>query len=291
MPTLSIVIVNYNTREKLRECLESILEHKGSLDVETLVVDNGSVDGSAEMVREFEPDITLVDPQRNTWFSGGNNLGAETATGKYVWILNPDTIVQPDTMQKMVAYLEANPQVGVVTCLMQFPDYTYQQTCSRTPRYIDLLLGYTLTGAIFMQYRDKRRGEMFYGNWQRDSIKSIDVAPGSNMLFRRAVYQEHGGFDTQMRLYFVEDDLCRRVIDAGHEVHFLPDALLLHHEHASVQQVQRLASQIYFDDLIVFCRKHYGILGALFLRLLIVPTRWGMALKQRLRGEKVALSS
>ena len=98
-------------------------------------------------------------------------------------------------------------------------------------------------------------------------------------------------FDETLKLYFTEDDICRRIIDNGKEIHFLPDALLLHHEHASVEQVQRLASQIYFDDLLIFCEKYYGKASAILLNALVIPTRWAMDFVQRLRGEKKALSS
>ena len=292
MPDLSIVIVNYNTRDKLEACLRSILEHRAELAVEVIVVDNGSKDGSAEMVRSFAPDVTLIDPGYNTWFTGGNNLGVRASGGDFVWILNPDTIIQPDTMQTMVAYLREHPAVGGVTSLMRFPDGSDQLTCSMTPRYLDLLLGYTLIGAVFFGWRNQRRRTMFYEGWERDTVKSIEVAPDSNLMCPREVLLSIDIFDESMRLYFTEDDICRRIIDeAGKPIHFLPDALLLHHEHASVSQVQRLASQVYFDDLIVFCRKYYGTLAAWFLQFLVVPTRWAMDAKQRLRGEKAVLSS
>jgi len=291
MPDLSIVIVNYNTREKLRVCIESILAHRGDLSVETIVVDNGSKDNSPEIVREFAPDVTLIEPGFNSWFTGGNNIGTEAASGDFVWILNPDTIVQEDTMQKMVAYLRENPSVGGLTSLMQFPDGSEQPTCSMTPRYLDLLLGYTFIGAIFSGWRDSRRKMMFYDDWDRESIKSIEVAPDSNLMCPRDFLLDIGIFDESMKLYFTEDDICRRIIDSGKEVHYLPDALLLHHEHASVEQVQRLASQIYFDDLLVFCAKYYGKPSAILLNALVIPTRWAMDFAQRLRGEKKALSS
>lgn len=288
MPDLSIVIVNYNTREKLRACLESIQRERGSLAVETIVVDNGSKDQSAEMVRQFA-DVTLIEPGYNSWFTGGNNIGLKAASGDYVLILNPDTILQPNTLQTMIAYLQSHQQVGAVTCLMRFPDGREQPTCSMTPRYVDLLLGYTFLGVVFSGWRDARRQQMWYEGWKRDSNKSVEVIPDSNLLASRDLLLKLGMFDERMKLYFTEDDICRRILDSGKEIHFVADALLLHHEHASVEQVQRLASQIYFDDLVVFCQKYYGTLPTLFLQALMLPTRWAMDLAQRLRGERKAL--
>lgn len=291
MPDLSIVIVNYNTREQLQACIESILAHRGDLSIETIVVDNGSKDGSSDMVRGYAPDITLIDPGYNSWFTGGNNIGIKASSGYFVWILNPDTIVQENTMQMMITYLRENPTIGGITCLMQFPDGSEQATCSMTPRYLDLLLGYTFIGAIFSSWRDNRRKTMFYDGWQRDSIKSIEVAPGSNLMCPRELLLDIDIFDESLKLYFPEDDICRRIIDGGKEIHFLPDALLLHHEHASVEQVQRLASKIYFDDLLIFSEKYYGKASAILLNTLVIPTRWAMDFVQRHRGEKEALSS
>lgn len=291
MPDLSIIIVNYNTREQLRACIESILEHRGTLHIETIVVDNGSKDDSPAMIRDYAPDVILIEPGYNSWFSGGNNIGVQAATGDYVWILNPDTIVQADTMQIMVTYLRKNPTVGGLTSLMQFPDGSPQPTCSMTPRYIDLLLGYTFIGAILSGWRDKRRAMMFYSDWQRDTIKSVEVAPDSNLMCPRSVLETVNTFDETFKLYFTEDDICKRILDLGYDVRYLPNALLLHHEHASVEQVQRLASQIYFDDLIVFCEKYYGKPASWLLNALVIPTRWAMDTIQRLRGEKKALSS
>lgn len=286
MPELSIVIVNYNTREQLRACIESILQNRGDLSIETIVVDNGSKDGSPDMLREYAPDVTLIEPGYNSWFTGGNNIGVKAASGDCVWILNPDTIVQAHTMQIMLNYLKTHEQVGAVTSLMQFPDGSEQPTCSMTPRYPDLLLGYTFLGVLFSAKRDSRRREMFYQNWDRKTVQAVEVAPDSNLMASRELLLEIGIFDEAMKLYFTEDDICRRIIDSGKAIHYLPDALLLHHEHASVEQVQRLASQIYFADLLIFCQKYYGLARMRFLQSLIIPTRWAMDFVQRLRSEK-----
>lgn len=289
MPDLSIVIVNYNTCVQLRECLESILRERGDLHIETLVVDNGSKDGSAEMVRSFAPDVTLIDPGHNTWFTGGNNLGVQQATGEFVYILNPDTIIQPNSLQTMLAYLRQHDHLGAITCRMEFPTGGLQRTCSRVPAYVDLILGYTFLGVLFAGWRQRRRNRMWYADWQRDSNKAVEVIPGSNIMGPRELLAEMGPFDEALKLYFPEDDLCRRLLDHGKAIHFVGDALLLHHEHASTAQVQRLASQIYFQDLVTFSRKHYGAGHTALLQVLMWPTRWGMDLAQRLRGEKTRL--
>lgn len=289
MPDISIVIVNYNTRDDLQACLDSIIAHRGSLNTEIIVVDNGSRDGSREMVRQYADEVILIAPDENTWFTGGNNLGVQRATAPYVWILNPDTILQPDTLPRMVDYLRQHDDVGALTCRMVYPDGRLQRTCSRVPHYVDLLLDYTALGVLLAGWRNRRRQRMWYSDWQRDSDKAVEVAPGSNLMAPRHLLNELGTFDDALRLYFPEDDLCYRIREAGYRVQFIADVTLLHKEHASVAQVQRLASQTYFRDLLVFCRKYHGLPRTLFLQALMIPTRWAMDMAQRLRGERRAL--
>jgi hypothetical protein len=289
MPDLSVTIVNYNTRDKLKVCVESLLHEKGDLSLEILVVDNGSKDGSQAMMEELasqHAEVIFINPARNTWFTGGNNLAMQQATGDYVYILNPDTIIQPNTLQTMLAYLKQHAHVGAVSCRMIYPDGRLQPTCSRAPRYIDLLLGYTFLGALLFFWRAARRREMWYEGWQRDTDKSVEVVPDSNLMLSRALQQQVGYFDERMKLYFTEDDLCRRILATGKEIHFLAHTYIEHHERSSTQQVQRTASQAYFDDLVIYSLRYYGTFRTRLLQSLVIPTRSLMDVAQRLRGER-----
>lgn len=290
MPDLSILIVSYNTREPLRRCLESIQATRGELDVEVIVVDNGSQDGSVDMVRETAPEAVVIVPGRNTWFSGGNNLALAAAHGDTTLILNPDTVILPGALQTMLAYLKAHPEVGALSCRQRFPDGAIIPNGSRAPRYVDLLLGYTFLGTLLAPWRDRRRRAMWYTGWDRTTTRPVEVIPDSSLLAATSLLQQLQGFDETFKLYFTEDDICRRILATGREIHFLAEAEIVHEEHASTSQVQRLASQVYFDDLIVYARKYSGPLAAAILRALVAPTRWGMDLAQRLRGERKALS-
>ena len=289
MPELSVVIVNYNTREPLRRCLRSLRAERDQVDLEVIVVDNGSRDGSRDMVRADFPETRLIAPKRNTWFTGGNNLGLAAAQGEYVLILNPDTFVFSGTLQAMLAYLREHSHVGAVSCRQVFPDGKTIQNASQAPRYLDLVLGYTFLGTLLAPWRARRRARMWYTDWDRLSTRPVEVIPGSCLMASRALLQRLEGFDETFRLYFAEDDLCIRIRADGHEIHFLADAVIEHQEHASVSQVQRLASQIYFDDLVIYARKYYGLEAAWLLRALVAPTRRAMDLMQRLRGERNAL--
>ena len=276
---LSIVLCNYNTRDDLARCLDSILETEGELTLEVIVADNASSDGSADMVRRRFPQVTLLETGANLWFSGGNNRALRAARGEYALILNPDTIVEPGALQTLVCYLDDHPGVGIATSRMVFPSGAVQRNCSRFPTYPYLLLGHTFLGFLLRGRLAAIQREMWYADWDRESTRAVEVAPGSVLMGRARLLERLGYFDERLKLYFSDDDLCRRTRDAGAEVHYVAEATLVHGEHASVSQVQRLATRTYFDDMFVFAHKYYGAQRAALLRALALPTRLAMGLK------------
>ena len=280
MPDLSIIFVNYNTRDKLRDCLLSIEKYKASLDLEIIVVDNDSHDGSPEMLREeFADSVMLIEPHRNTWFSGGNNIGVKAATSEIILLLNADTLIQPNLLQELRDTLVSDEKIGAVTCRQQHPDGEWINNCSLQPQYLDLLLGYTGLGIIFSSWRDERRRKMWYDGWGRDTDKSVEVAPGSCIMTYRDLLLSFDVFNEELKLYFTDDDLCRSILATGHEICFLAEPVLLHYEKSTVRNITRQAREIYFEDMLYFSRKHFGFLRTFFLRLLVIPTRLGMDVK------------
>lgn len=281
---LSTVIVNYNTRDKLARALESLITAGGVPSHEIIVVDNASTDGSAALVQERFPHVRLIEPGANRWFSGGNNLGIRAAQGDYVHILNPDTVTLPGALPAMIAALDADGSLGAVTSRMTYDNGTLQRNCSRRVTYADLVLGYTFVGALLPGWRDRRRAQMWYAEWDRESDRDVEIAPGSNILARRDVLMGIGGFDERLKLYFTEDDLCVRIAAQGGVIRYIAGATIIHDEHASTQSIQRLATRIYFDDLITYTRLHFGAAQAKALAALVRPTRTAMSLKQWVRA-------
>jgi GT2 family glycosyltransferase len=277
---LSTVIVSYNTREELAAALESLLATQGDLAHEIIVVDNHGHDGVAELVRERFPSVILIAPEKNSWFTGGNNIGMRAAQGDYVFMLNPDTVMQSQVLQKMVAFLDTHPNVGLLTSRMVYPNGEVQRTGSRRMQYFDLLLDYTPLGLLAVSWRAARRRQAWYDGWARDSTRAVEVAPGSNMMVRRTVLDQVGLYDEALKLYFPEDDFCQRIRAAGHEVVFIADTTIIHHEHASTDKSKRMATRIYYDDLLTYTRKHFGALAALLLLLGSAPLRAAMWIKQ-----------
>lgn len=271
---LSVVIVNYNTRDLLRDCLHAVLA--GTLEVEVIVVDNASSDGSAAMVADEFPAVKLLAQPTNTWFCGGNNLGIQAACGEYVLLLNPDTVVQPDALAKLVAFMDAHPNYAGVTAQLRYPDGSIQRTCSRIPTYPYLLMLHSPLKWLLPAYTKRLQAHHWYADegFQRSASRDVEVLPGSCLLMRRRDLW----LDDDLLLYFPEDDLARRF--AQHRFYFLAEAQITHREKSSTQSW--LATDIYFRDMLRYTRKHHGAGQAALLWALTRPIWIGMWLKARL---------
>ncbi|MCY3572989.1 MAG: glycosyltransferase [Chloroflexi bacterium] len=266
-----MVIVSYNTRELLRNCLRSLQASRG-LTLEIIVVDNASADGSAEMVRAVFPSTQLHAQALNSWYCGGNNIGIAAAKSDYVLLLNPDTEVAPDALAKMLRFLRENENYSGVTAQLVYPDGATQPTCAGIPDFENLLLDYSLLGWLRLRRRKRRHAELVYADWDRKSDRDVAAIPGSCTLLRR----RDARLDDALLLYFPEEDLARRLEG---RMRFLAAARILHHEKSSTRTW--LATRIFFRDLLVYTRKHHNLRRMLLLWLLSRPVYWAMWLKNR----------
>lgn len=271
MSDLSVVIVNYNTRDLLRNCLQSLRDSEG-LSLEIIVIDNASPDNSATMVADEFPEMILLAQESNTWFCGGNNIGIDRATAKYILLLNPDTVVAPDALYLMCDFIISHPEYVGVTAQMHYPDGNIQQTCSKIPTYASLLLNYTPLGLLLPFIKNRINRDLWYDGWERESNREVDVIPGSCNLMHR----DNVRLDDDLLLYFPEDTLAQ---NHQRPAYFLVDAKIEHHEKAATQNW--LATSIFFRDMLVYTQKHHGLLPMLVLWLFSRPLYWGMWLKNR----------
>lgn len=270
-PRLSVVIVNYNTREDIRLCLTAL--RQSTLPAEVIVVDNASRDGSADMIRSEFPEVKLLTPNQNLWFCGGNNLGIRASSGDYVLMLNPDTIPQPDALRLMVDFLSVNPDYVGVTIQLRYPDGSLQPTCSTRRRYAHLLLEHSAFGWLLPGLRQRLHAVHVYADWDRSTERDVEAVPGSCTLMRR----EDARLDDHLLLYFPEDDLAERF--AGRKWRFMTSSYIIHRE-KSVTRTW-LANRLYFQDMLTFSAKYFGNARTVLLWLLTRPLLWGMALKWR----------
>ena len=268
---VSIVIVNWNTRDILRDCLESITSQT-TLPHEVIVVDNASTDGSAEMVRQSFPNVRLIANSGNNGFAAANNQGLEIAKGEKLLLLNPDTIVLDGAIDKMCAWLDRHPDVGCVGCQVLEDTDTIQRTCFADPGPLNLAL--VEFGLHRMAPRHALLGRPEYGNWDRDSERDVDVVSGMFMLVPRHVFETIGFLDEAFFVYSEEADWCRRIRNAGWRCIFAPEARILHLDGGSKSTAQ-IKSRMYVQmqkSKMIYVRKHYGWLGALCARTVFVSS-------------------
>lgn len=263
---LSIVILNWNVRELLDRCLASLRSDHYALEI--IVVDNASRDDSVAIVREKYPQVTLIANTENRGFTGGNNQGIAASRGRYVMVLNPDTEVLGDALDRMVRYLDEHPDVGALGPQLLNPDRSIQSSRRRFP---------TLTTAFFEStwlQGVAPRGILtryYMADVVPDHTHEVDWLNGACTALRREVLDQVGVYDAQnFFMYSEELDLCRRVKEAGWKIVYLPEAQVVHYVGKSSDQAVA-ARHIYFQTSKVhYFRKWQGAFRANLLRVFLL---------------------
>jgi GT2 family glycosyltransferase len=292
-PTLSIIILSWNVRELLRKCLASL--PWDDPQVEVVVVDAGSADGSAEMTRQAFPAARLLAQTENLGYTRGNNLGLRAAAGRYLLILNPDTEVLGEALAQMLTYMEAHPRTGVLGPQLVYPDGTIQSTRRRFPS-----LRTAFVESTWLQPLTPRSWlDRYYArDLPDDAVAEVDWVMGAALLVRREAYDQVGGFDEGFFMYSEEVDWCRRLKAAGWQVVYFPPARIVHHEGRSSEQVPA-ATHIRFNaSKVRYFRKYHGALAAEALRLYLLghflfqlgleAAKWLAGSRRSLRAARVA---
>lgn len=267
---VSVVIVNWNTREILRDSLKSILDQTREVEFEVIVVDNASSDGSAQMVRSEFPTVRLIENDTNRGYGAAANQGMKLAAGRYVLVLNSDVIIWDGAIDKTVKYADKRQDAAIVTCQAWENREKVQITCFRFPSVLNMLLYMTGMDKVFKYNRFFGREWMLW--WDRDSERQIDVATGMFLLVRREAIEEVGMMDEAFFMYYEETDWCRRFRDAGWKILFWPGAKVLHF-HGGSQSSQQKAIEMFAQQrksMLLYFRKHHGDLTYLAVRGLLV---------------------
>ena len=254
---LSIVIVNWNTRDLLRDCLASVQKGVNALAVEILVVDNASADGSADMVRDEFPGVQLIESARNLGFAAGNNVALKRARGRYVMLLNTDTLVHGAVLSEAVAWLDAHPEVGVIGPRVLNSDGSVQPSCSAFPslRHLTMqALGLTRV-ARWDSYR--------MTGWDRSSERAVEVISGAAMFVRRAAMDQVGLLDEAFFFYGEETDWCHRFGRAGWKLVFVPIPEVTHFGGGAVRKLNHKRDVMMTEGTTRLHRKHGGLAAGL----------------------------
>ena len=263
---VSVIIVNWNTREILRDCLASVYEQAGDVDYEVIVVDNASTDGSVEMVKSSFPQVALIENDENRGFAAANNQGIGISKGRYVLLLNSDTIVLGGAIARTVEFADAHPRVGVTGCRVLNRDKTLQPTCFMFPSVLNMFLACTYLYKLSPKSRFFGREHMTW--WDRNDVREVDVVTGCFMLVRREAIEQVGVMDEQFFMYAEETDWCYRFRKSGWQVMFTPTAEIIHlGGQSTAKRPVAMTIQVRMSVL-KFIKKHFGWVAQLVARVL-----------------------
>ena len=226
--TLSIIIVNYKTKNLIRHQLHRLFEMPPQLDFEVIVVDNASGDDIAEMIQTDFPQVQCIVSPTNRGYAAGNNLGIGRAQGKYVLITNPDIVIQPgNSLITLIDFMERNPACGLAAPRLIYPNGELQESCSRWPSL--LLPLYRRTWLSNTKFGQRWLDHYFYRDWDHRTNRQIDWAIGAALLARKEALIKVGLMDERFFLYFEDTDWCRRFWQSGYEVWYVAEAKLMHY--------------------------------------------------------------
>ncbi len=294
---LSIVIVTTNAIKHIDDCLHSIYHTTPPPEVEVFISDNGSTDGTIELVQEKYPQVTLIQNGQNLGFGPANNRGVSRSRGQYVLFLNDDTIVRPGALAKMVGFMDTNQDVGVTGAKLLNPDGTLQPSITRDPSIWMDMLRTLLPRQLEINTPSTRRLIQRYAHLLRirqlgrfsDHNRTIDVdcVMGACLLTRHSILEQVGSFDENIFFWCEENDLCHRIRQANWRIVYYPDAEIVHFGGSTVGRpdnvvpkrvfVQRFKSNLYYYEkhmpkLNVLVYK-IGIVTILLLRSLVLTAQ------------------
>lgn len=264
-PTISVVIVSRNTAALLRDCLASIFNASPDTPpTETIVVDNGSSDGSAAMVKKDFPSVRLIENRDNPGFSKATNQGIRASTGPYVLLLNSDTLLERETLAYLADFMDRRPEAGACGARLVMADGRVQPYLFGSDPTLSYLVRRALKRAFFAAPLH---------DWETRDLMEVDWASGACLMTRREALNKAGLLDEEMFMYFEDTDLCLRIRGAGWKVYYNPGVTVTHLGGQSALRDKERRSA-YFVSLRYFYRKHYGHGARAALWLLLLPYRF-----------------
>ncbi len=283
-PDVSIIIVSYNVRELLCACVESIIACVKSASYEIIVVDNCSNDSTVEMLRSSYPDVLLVANKENRGFAKANNQGIELSKGRYLLLLNPDTLVAQDPVAPALEFMEKREKAGAISYRLLNADRSVQTTTHLLPNLrtefyhffgVKRLLKFTLLRPVIVllaRVLDAQATSYIESYDSVVSAKEVQNIPGALMFLRRKAMVEVGLFDEEFFLYSEDADLCKRIGEQGWKIFLLPSTPVIHYEGQSLRPAfGRISPERYSGEFYYF-KKHYGRSSLIILRAMLVTS-------------------
>ncbi|MEY4852428.1 MAG: hypothetical protein RIS99_823, partial [Bacteroidota bacterium] len=273
---LTVVIVNYNVKYFLEQCLRSVFAATQDLEAEVYVVDNNSSDGSAEWIKNQFPQVKLIENQENVGFSKANNQAIRLAKGDWVLLLNPDTIVPENCFNDILDYCQNHPKLGGLGVKMLDGSGVYLPESKRglpTPE----VAVYKMTGLSKLFAKNPRFGAYYHGNLSEAEPQKVEVLAGAFMWMRKSVLDEIGLLDETYFMYGEDIDLSHRIRLAGYENHYFPFAPIIHYKGESTRKESYSYVKAFYGAMIIFARKYFTKGQAFLLSTLLYPAIIGKA--------------
>ena len=258
---LSIIIVNYNVKYYLEQCLTSVERALAGIEGEVTVVDNHSSDGSLAYLKPRFPHVTFIESNHNLGFARANNIAIRQSRGEYVLMLNPDTIVGEQTLKEVMAFMDSHPKAGAAGVQMLKANGEKANE-SRRGLPTPMTAFYKMTGLCARYPRHKRLGHYYMGYLPWDEPGQIEVISGAFLMVRKSVLDKVGLLDEDYFMYGEDIDLSYRILKGGYENWYVP-ARILHYKGESTQKSSFRYVHVFYEAMLIFIRKHYGHLGFL----------------------------
>jgi len=284
---ISVVIVGWNARHYLELCLESLADAPPRRNMEIIVVDNASSDGSSEMVKDRFPHVKVIRSEENLGFAKGNNVAIRQCQGRYIALVNPDVIVFPGCLDALADFLDQNPKVGNVGPRVLNPDMTMQSTCRQFPTLWNNFCSATGLATKFKNSKFFAGEHMFY--FPHDRTLPVDVLVGCFSMIRRKTFDEVGLLDENLFMYGDDVDWCRRAWKAGWQVVFFPGARAIHDRGKITAPYPVRFAVAQQGSVLYYWRKHHGFWGMMGIRSIMLfhhLVRYGFAIVAGLAREK-----
>lgn len=258
---VSIIIVNYNTLKMTSECIDSVIEKTHGISYEIILVDNGSSDGSKEYF-EHDTRIKYIYSENNLGFGQANNIGAKHAIGKYLFLLNSDTILIENSINVLYDFLRTNHKYVACGCQLIYADGSYQESHIKFPS-----LKRDFNEIIPAKFKHSKRHDEYYRF--SDTLESIDSIKGANIFIKSDVFKEFGGFDVDYFMYYEETDLFYRIKNRGYQIAVIPDTKIIHIDGGSFAKISIPKYLMMYQSKLLFYSKHHSITYQFLARLIL----------------------
>jgi GT2 family glycosyltransferase len=266
---VSIIIVSWNTKSILQNCINSVIAQSRDFSYEIIVVDNGSVDGSVEMIKGNFPEVKLIENRKNVGFAAANNQGVRIAKGEFILFLNSDTVILDNAIGRTLQFLKDKADAAAVGCKLLNADGSLQPSCYNFYSFFRRFFIRRFIPRIFLSEFAKRSIEGKITRWDYNSVREIDYVRGAFLMVRGDVIRSLGLFDEQFFMYSEEADLCLRMKQEGLKVLFYPEAEIIHMAGASAKrkplEIMRRTVSLLLLQKKYHCNAAYSLLRIYFL--------------------------